>query len=80
MPPSTPHQPGYLSIEHAAAWADVHPRTIKRWIKAGLPTYQAGSQTKVLIRPGDIDAFLTRQQVSQPDLDAMVNDVLRELH
>lgn len=72
-------QPGYFSIEHAAVWADVHPRTIKRWIAQGLPTYQAGPQTKVLIKPGDIDAFLTKQKAATPDLDAIVKDVLAGL-
>jgi len=73
----SPIQPGYLSIKHAAAWADVSPRNIKRWIKAGLPTYQAGPQTKVLIKPGDIDAFLTREQVPNVDLDAMVEELFQ---
>jgi hypothetical protein len=45
----------------------------------GLPTYQAGPREKLLIRPTDIDVFLTRQQVPVPDLDAMVEDVMRSL-
>ncbi len=69
-------QPGYLSIESAARWADVSSRTVKRWIKAGLPTYQAGPRGKVLVRPGDMDQFLTRRQVTKPDLDAMVEEVM----
>lgn len=72
-------QPGYLSLDKAASWAGVSVRTIKRWISKGLPTYQAGPREKVLIRPADIDAFLIRQQVHQPDLDAMVADVLASL-
>jgi hypothetical protein len=52
---------------------------MKRWIRRGLPTYQAGLREKVLVRPADIDAFLTRQQVPVPDLDAMVEDVMRSL-
>ena len=72
-------RPGYLSLEHAAVWADVHPRTIKRWIAQGLQTYQAGPRTKVLIKPGDIDGFLTKQQATVPDLDAIVEDVLAGL-
>ncbi len=68
-------QLGYLSIEHAAKWADVSPRTLKRWIKAGLPIYQAEPRGKVLVKPSDIDQFLTRKQV--PDLGAMVEEVFQ---
>jgi len=73
-------QPGYLPLITAAEWAGVSQRTMKRWIKKGLPTYQAGPREKVLIRPTDIDAFLTRQQAQGPDLNAMVEDVWRRLN
>jgi hypothetical protein len=68
--------PGYLPLPQAASWAGVSARTMKRWIQKGLPTYQAGPREKVLIRPADIDGFLTRRQ-ARPDLDAMVEDVLK---
>ena len=71
-------QPGYLPFLEAASWAGVSVKTLKRWIKKGLPTYQAGPREKVLIRPADIDAFLSRQ-IQAPDLHAMVEDVLRSL-
>ena len=35
-------QPGYLPLLEAALWAGVSVRTLRRWIKKGLPTYQAG--------------------------------------
>ena len=72
-------QPGYLPLLEAASWTGVSVKTIKRWIKRGLPAYQAGPREKVLIRPADIDVFLTRRQAQAPDLDAMVEDVLRSL-
>jgi hypothetical protein len=59
LSPSTPF--GYLSIEHAGQWADVSVTTIKRWIKRGLPTHQAGPREKLLIRPADIQAFLAQK-------------------
>ena len=71
--------PGFLSLEHAAQWADVSVKTIKRWIEQGLPKYQAGPRAKVLIRPGDIEVYLTRQQVNAPNLNALVDDVIKEL-
>lgn len=72
-------QPGYLSLPQAASWAGISEKTMKRWIRKGLPIYQAGAREKVLIRPIDINAFLTRKQVAQPDLTAMVEDVLTDL-
>jgi excisionase family DNA binding protein len=79
MPTNLTIQPGYLSRAEAAKWAGVSERTLKRWIARGLPTYQAGLREKVLIRPADIDAFLTRRQVPQPDLKAMAEEVFQEL-
>ena len=77
--PDSGAQPGYLSLEHAADWADVSPRTIKRWIKAGLPTHQAGPREKVLVKPQDIDQFLTKKQAPTPDLGAMAEEVFQGL-
>ena len=74
-----PIQPGYLPLREAAAWAGVSERTLKRWISRGLPTFQAGPREKVLIRPIDIDTFLTRRQVPTPDLNALVEEVMRSL-
>lgn len=74
-----PHQPGYLSIAGAAEYTSVSKKTIKRWIKGGLPVHQGTARGKVLIRPADIDAFLTRKQAPKLDLDALVNDVLADL-
>lgn len=79
MPTSSTIQPGYLPLSDAAKWAGVSPRTIKRWIARGLVTYQAGLREKVLIKPSDIDQFLTRRHVVKPDLNVMVEEVLRSL-
>ena len=70
---------GYLSLKDAATWASVSVRTLRRWISLGLPKYQAGPKEKVLIRPDDIDRFLIRQQTPLPNLDALVEDVLKGL-
>ena len=71
---------GFLSLEHAATYADVSVRTVKRWIERGLPKYQARPGSKVLIRPTDIEAYLTRQQANPPNLNALVDEVIRGLN
>ena len=76
MEPAT-HKPGYFPIMEAAKYAGVSTKTIQRWIRGGLPVYQGTVRGKVLIRPTDIDGYLTRRQARQVDLDAMVDEVLR---
>ena len=70
---------GLLSRRHAAAWADVSQRTIDRWIQQGLRVFQASPQSKVLIRPGDIEIFLERKQLPKADLIAKVEEVVAQL-
>jgi len=70
---------GFLSLANAARWADVSPKTINRWISKGLPCYQEGPRTKVLIRPSDIETFLTKRQVAKSNLDTLVAEIVRDL-
>jgi len=72
-------QPGFLPLAEAATWAGVSSRTLKRWIASGLPKYQAGPRSKVLLRPTDIEAYLTRQVANAPNLNALVDEVVKEL-
>jgi excisionase family DNA binding protein len=73
-------QPGYLSIAGAAKYASVSTKTVKRWIQGGLPIYQGTARGKVLIRPSDIDMYLTRKQAPHVDLDAIVKQVITDLN
>lgn len=72
-------QAGYLPLSVAAQWAGVSPRTLRRWISCGLPVYRSGPRSKVLLRPCEIDQFLTRQQASSPDLSAMIEETMADL-
>jgi hypothetical protein len=72
-------QPGFLPLDQAAMWAGVSERTLKRWIAQGLPKYQAGPRTKVLVRPGDIERFLTRKEAQPPPLNQLVDEVFQSL-
>jgi len=74
------HPPfGFLPLNRAAGWAGVSVRTLRRWIDEGLPKYQAGPRSKVLIRPVDIEAFLIKWQLTPIDLDSVVNEVFGEI-
>jgi excisionase family DNA binding protein len=49
----------YLSVEKAAAVAEVHPDTIRAWVKAGrLPEHRAGRELR--IRRDELHRFLDR--------------------
>ena len=55
------------------------PKTMKRWLSRGLPYFQEGPRTKVLIAPEDIRMFLTKRQMAKSDLDTMVEETFKEL-
>ncbi len=71
--------PGFLPVDKAAEWAGVSVKSMKRWIHRGLPYYQACPRGRILVKPGDIESFLTRQQAPKPVLDALVDQVMGEL-
>ncbi len=47
--PAAAEEDGYLSVQRAADFADVHPDTIREWIKTDrLRGYRAGRELRVL--------------------------------
>ena len=70
---------GLLSLEHAAQWSDVSIKTVRRWISQGLPFFQSGPRSMILIDPNDIRTFLHRRVVPRPELDRLVDEVLKGL-
>jgi hypothetical protein len=57
----------------------VSPKTMQRWIARGLPVYQDSPRAKLLIKPSDIERYLNRRQRPQPNVGAIVNEVLASL-
>lgn len=72
-------KPEWVPLRVAARLASVSPRTVKRWITRGLPVYQSGPRTKLLVRVRDIETFLKRKPVGPVELDKMVSAVMAEL-
>src|SRR5688572_1564181 len=70
---------GYLTLDAAAQYASVSPRTVKRWIARGLAVYQGTPRGKILVRPGDIDQYLEKRTAPRLDLDVMAHEVMRGL-
>lgn len=68
--------PTYLSTKAAAQVADVHPATIRVWVKRGdLREYWAGNDLR--IRLSDLEAYLARKNPENViDLDARVREMM----
>jgi phage terminase Nu1 subunit (DNA packaging protein) len=69
----------WIPLRVASTIVSVSPRTLRRWIGRGLPVYQAGPRTKLLVRVRDIERFLTRKHVPSVDIGKMVDEVVSEL-
>ncbi len=66
-----PAEDGYLSVEKAAELAEVHPDTIRGWVKAGrLPRHHAGRELRV--RRSELHAFLSAapNERATPEVEA----------
>lgn len=72
-------QQGFLTLQDAAQWASVSKKTLNRWIKIGLPYFQSGPRTKILLRPQDIEQFLTRKVNPKESLEEIIEQTLRDL-
>jgi excisionase family DNA binding protein len=57
---ATQRRPEFMTLEAAAEWLDVHPRSIRRWIARGeLPGYRLGSRA-LRVRVRDLEALIRR--------------------
>jgi excisionase family DNA binding protein len=67
----------YLSVEEAARHANVHPATIRGWIRSGaLPGRRAGRHHRV--RCSDLEAHLASLPKTAIDLDARAAELAQE--
>ncbi len=73
-----PHT-GFLSVSAAAAWAHVSSRTLRRWLRAGLPSYQPIPGGRIFLIASELERFIRRRLHPQPVLDALVEGVMQEL-
>jgi predicted site-specific integrase-resolvase len=68
-----------VPLAEAAQWASVSKKTLWRYIRQGLPVYQAKPRSKVLVRFEDIKEFLKRRQAQCLDLGKLVDDVMAKV-
>ena len=71
----------FLSLKEGAALTTppISVRTLKRWFKAGLPSYQPVPGGRIFLIASELEQFLTRRSRPQPTLDVLVEDAMHEL-
>jgi hypothetical protein len=68
---------GWASIKNAAKYADVSVRTMRGMLKGGLK-HSRLSSGMIRIRYSDIDEFFMQYQVSENQIDKIVDEALRD--
>lgn len=73
------NSPEYLSLADLAAYVSVCPNTLKKWVTCGMPVYRIGRCIRV--KKSEFDAWLGqfRQGTFKPDLDAILDQVMKEV-
>jgi excisionase family DNA binding protein len=62
----------------AARYADHGERTVRKWLKEGLPHVRLGSGS-ILIGKDQLDAWLQGHTVDRSETDRVVDEVMRGL-
>jgi len=65
---------GWCKPKQAAKYAGISERTIRDWLKVGLPHSRVGGC--VLVKFSDIDTFLGDHRVQDKAIDRIVNEAL----
>jgi hypothetical protein len=66
---------GWASIKNAAKYADISVRTMRGMLKRGLK-HSRLSSGMIRIRYNDIDEFFMQYQVSENQIDKIIDEVL----
>jgi predicted site-specific integrase-resolvase len=67
---------GWTKIKGGAKYAGMSERTLREWLKKGLPHSILPSGT-ILIKYSAIDDYLESYSVQDNEVDNVVNDVIR---
>jgi excisionase family DNA binding protein len=72
-------EPEYLSLTALANYASVSLNTCKKWEAYGMPTYRIGRCIRV--KKSEFDEWILqfRSGTSKPDLEAILDQVMREV-
>ena len=68
-----------LDLQKVACRYSVSRRTVQRWLDRGLPFSQVTPRSKILVKPEDVEEFLTPRCKTQVDLNALADEVMAEI-
>ncbi len=77
MEVTSPDPRGFAKVKTAAKYANISERTLRTWLKEGLPHFRPGGT--ILIAYRDIDAWMEQFRVDGNKLDAVVDEVMEGL-
>ena len=69
---------GYGNVKAAAKYCGVSVRTLRTWIKEGVPHFRLKTGT-ILLRYSDLDSWLSQFAIHGNEVDAILDDVLSDL-
>jgi len=69
---------GYAKIQTAARYFGVSERTLREYLKVGLPHFRLSTGT-ILIAYRDIDAWLQQFRVDDRKVDAVLDEIMEGL-
>lgn len=74
-------QPEYLDIKSLATYSSLSPRTLRKIVSHadGPAFYRLSGPGKIIVKRVDFDNWMSQFKRKPGDLDALVNDTLKEL-
>jgi len=69
---------GWAKPIPAAEYAGVKPRTLRSWLRRGLPHSRLSSGL-ILIKLTDLDAYITKFREEADEVDKIVEETMKEL-
>jgi excisionase family DNA binding protein len=70
---------GWAKIKQASEYAGVSPRTLRDWLKQGLPHSRLPTGT-ILIKLTSIDAWLESFAVGENQVDRIVEEICQDIN
>ena len=68
---------GWVKVKDAARYSGVSERTLREWLKEGLPHARLKTST-ILIKYDWIDQWLSQFEVTVNEVDAVVDEVMKD--
>jgi excisionase family DNA binding protein len=70
-------KPGWGRIKAIAEYTDSGPRTVRKYLKRGLPHVRIPGSGTILIKFSDVDEWLKQFACTEDEIDKIVGSVLK---